>query len=148
LADQPEVRQVVEELYKLGGKPRARALETMWRSMYSQYRDYFAPHLDDHNLSIRRHAIMGAGYFKLTAHLDKITAAFEDEDLRDDALFAYALAMPGETSRGRVKGMLRKIDSIAHLNDHEAQLVMFALDQRLELAGLKPVFSEEQEDTD
>jgi uncharacterized protein YecA (UPF0149 family) len=65
-------------------------------------------------------------------------------------LFAYALAMPGETTRGRIRGMLRKIDTIAHLSSSEAELVMFALDERLRLAGLDPVFatadeSEEEE---
>ena len=42
--------------------------------------------------------------------------------------------MPGETTRGRVKGMLRKIDSIAHLSQAETELVMFALDERLRAA--------------
>ena len=61
--------------------------------------------------------------------------------MREDALFAYALAMPGETTRGRIRGMLRKIDTIAHLSSSEAELVMFALDERLRLAGLDPVFA-------
>ncbi len=65
------------------------------------------------------------------------------DDLREDALFAYALAMPGETTRGRIRGMLRKIDTIAHLSSSEAELVMFALDERLRLAGLDPVFAAE-----
>jgi uncharacterized protein YecA (UPF0149 family) len=51
--------------------------------------------------------------------------------------------MPGETTRGRIRGMLRKIDTIAHLSSSEAELVMFALDERLRLAGLDPVFAEE-----
>src|SRR5207248_10948923 len=66
------------------------------------------------------------------------------DDLRDDALFAYALAMPGETTRGRIKGMLRKIDGIAKLNQPETELVMFALDERLRLQVLSPVFESEQ----
>ena len=39
--------------------------------------------------------------------------------------------------------MLRKIDTIAHLSSSEAELVMFALDERLRLAGLDPVFAAE-----
>ena len=93
---------------------------------------------------ILRQALRGAGYFQLTRHADKIASYFDrDEpfdDLREDALFAYALAMPGETTRGRIRGMLRKIDSIAHLSQHETELVMFALDERLRLDGLAPVF--------
>jgi preprotein translocase subunit SecA len=54
--------------------------------------------------------------------------------------------MPGETTRGRVKGMLRKIDSIAKLSQAETELVMFALDERLRLHGLAPVFEAELAD--
>jgi hypothetical protein len=89
--------------------------------------------------------LRGAGYFQLTQQVDKIAGYFDRDDdmddLREDALFAYALAMPGETSRGRVRGMLRKIDSLAGLTREEADLVMFALDERLSLHGLDPVFS-------
>ena len=133
----------------MGGVPRARALEAMWRSLWPYYSKYFAQHLDDDDDEIVRHALMGTGYFRLTAHLDKVAAWFDDPDLRDDALFAYALAMPGETTRGRVKGMLRKIESIAGLSGDEANLVMFALDERLKLKGLDPVFLvEEEQDED
>ena len=54
--------------------------------------------------------------------------------------------MPGETTRGRVRGMLRKIDSIARLTHAETDLVMFALDERLRLHGLEPVFQTEDSD--
>jgi uncharacterized protein YecA (UPF0149 family) len=56
--------------------------------------------------------------------------------------------MPGETTRGRVRGMLRKVDELAQLDSDEADLVMFALDERLRLAGLKPVFEEGAEDAE
>ena len=124
---------------------RAKALESMWRSLWKPFARFFPPHLEDPNKEILRQAIRGAGYFQLTRHADKIASYFDREDdledLREDALFAYALAMPGETTRGRIRGMLRKIDSIAHLSSSEAELVMFALDERLRLAGLDPVFA-------
>ncbi len=77
---------------------------------------------------------------------DKIAKFFDDDDLREDALFAYALAMPGETTRGRAKGMLRKSDSITPLTHPEARLVAFAIDERLRLHGLEPVFENAGED--
>ncbi len=124
---------------------RAKALESMWRSLWKPYARFFPQHLEDPNKEIVRQAIRGAGYFQLTRHIDKIASYFDREDdledLREDALFAYALAMPGETTRGRIRGMLRKIDTIAHLSSSEAELVMFALDERLRLAGLDPVFA-------
>ena len=97
-----------------------------------------------------RQALRGAGYFRLTKHAEKIASYLDREGdlatLRDDALFAYALAMPGETTRGRSRGMLRKIDALADLDPTETDLVMFALDERLRLHGLEPVFAENGEE--
>ena len=45
-----------------------------------------------------------------------------------------------------MKGLLRKIDEVAcGLTEHEEELVKAALDERLKLYGLKPVFSDEEE---
>ncbi len=155
VADRDDVRQGIEALYAMCGKPRIKALEAMWRSLWEPYAKYFPEHLDDSqpenkDVDLLRHALRGAGYFRLTRYADRIAKFFDrDEpydDLRDDALFAYALAMPGETTRGRIKGMLRKIDSLAKLNPAETELVMFALDERLRLHGFAPVFEGELAD--
>ena len=152
VADKDDVSSALQALYEEDGAPpeksvvaRAKALEAMWRSLWTPFARFFPQHLEDPSKEILRQAIRGAGYFQLTRHTDKIASYFDREDdledLREDALFAYALAMPGETTRGRVRGMLRKIDTIAHLSSSEAELVMFALDERLRLAGLDPVFA-------
>jgi len=147
VADQDDVRPGIEALYETGGHGRAKALETMWRSLWEPYAKYFPQHLDDKDPAIVREALRGAGYFQLTRYTDKIAKYFDAAEpfhrLREDALFAYAIAMPGETTRGRVRGMLRKIDSISPLTQFETELVEFALDERLRLHGLQPVFSEE-----
>jgi hypothetical protein len=146
VADREDVNHALEALYEETGViPRAKALESMWRSLWKPYARFFPQHLDDESKEIVRQALRGAGYFQLTRHADKIASYFDREgdweDLREDALFAYALAMPGETTRGRIRGMLRKIDTLADLSASEAELVMFALDERLRLAGLDPVFA-------
>ena len=111
-ADRDDVRRELEALYEAGGLGRAKALESMWRSLYKPYARYFAPHLEDKDLAVLRQALRGAGYFRLTPYADKIATYFDAEgdleDLRDDALFAYALAMPGETTRGRALGCCAK----------------------------------------
>jgi hypothetical protein len=147
-ADKDEARRGIEALYETGGHARAKALEAMWRSLWEPYAKYFAGHLDEtEEISLLRQALRGAGYFRLTKQAEKIASYFDREGdlatLREDALFAYALAMPGETTRGRVRGMLRKIDTLADLDAAETDLVMFALDERLRLHGLAPVFQEE-----
>jgi len=148
VADRDDVRTGIEALYELGGKPRVRALEAMWRSLWQPYAKYFPAHLDEKDPAILRQALRGAGYFRLASHIDKVAKFFDAEgpyeDLREDALFAYALAVPGETTRGRIKGIFRKIDELAGLTPDEAALVEFALDERLRLHGLAPVFEAER----
>ena len=150
VADRDDVRKGLEVLYEMGGKARIKALEAMWRSLWEPYAKYFPPHLDDKDPKLLRQAIRGAGYFRLTRYADKIAGFFDREDpyddLREDALFAYALAMPGETTRGRARGLLRKIDALAGLSQTETELVMFALDERLRLHGLAPVFEAGEEE--
>ncbi|HEV1287178.1 MAG TPA: SEC-C metal-binding domain-containing protein [Bryobacteraceae bacterium] len=148
-ADKDDARRGIEALYELGGHARAKALEAMWRSLWEPYAKYFAQHLEEtEEIAILRQALRGAGYFRLTRCAEKIASYLDREGdlatLREDALFAYALAMPGETTRGRIRGMLRKIDELAELDQTETDLVMFALDERLRLTGLAPVFAEEE----
>jgi len=147
VGDRDDVRRAIEALYAEGGPARVKALEAMWRSLWEPYAKFFPPHLDEKDPKLVREALRGAGYFRLTRYADKIASYFDREepfaDLREDALFAYALAMPGETTRGRVKGMLRKIESITPLSHFETELVQFGLDERLRLNRLDPVFSAE-----
>jgi hypothetical protein len=150
VGDRDDVRIGFEALYEMGGAARAKALEAMWRSLWGGYAKYFAQHLEDSDPKIVREALRGSGYFQLTREAERIAKYFDAAEpfdhLREDALFAYALAMPGETTRGRVKGMLRKIDSIATLTPFEKELVQFGLDERLRLSGLTPVFSAESQE--
>jgi hypothetical protein len=121
-------------------------MEAMWRSVHPSFRDYFAKHLDDSELEVRRAAIWGVGYYGLKGELGQIRRFFDDEELRSDALFAYVLAMPGQVSRGRVKGLLSKIENEAQgLTEMEEELVKAALDERLLLAGKEPVFLQQED---
>ncbi|HEY7307452.1 MAG TPA: hypothetical protein VH601_25230 [Bryobacteraceae bacterium] len=144
-ADRNEVRAAIAELYN-APEGRAKALEAMWRSMHPSFRDYFSKHLGDPDLEVRRGAIWGVGYYAIRSELDRIRKFFEDEDLRSDAIFAYALALPGEISRGRMKGLLARIEKDARgLSEIEEELVKAALDERLMLAGKEPVFRQQED---
>jgi hypothetical protein len=141
--DRNEVRQAIIDLYAIPAG-RAKALESMWRSVHPSFKDYFAKHLDDADIEIRRGALWGVGYYGLKSELDKVRQVFEDEDLRSDALFAYTLALPADISRGRMKGLLARIEKDAKgLTQMEAELVKAALDERLLLAGKEPFFRQE-----
>ncbi len=139
-ADRNEVRQAILDLYE-NPEGRARALEAMWRSMHPSFRDKFAAHLDDADLEVQRGAIWGVGYYGLKSELDRLRKFFSNEELRADALFAYALITPAELSRGRMKSLLARIEKDAKgLTESEEELVKTALDERLVLAGKEPVF--------
>ena len=80
-----------------------------WRSLWQPYAKFFPEHLYRHSdLKIVREALRGAGYFELTRYADQIAKYFDADEpsiiCAEDALFAYALAMPGDTTRGRVRG--------------------------------------------
>src|SRR5437763_12536751 len=125
---------------------RAKALDAMWRSVHPSFRDYFPKHLDDADLEIRLGAVWGVGYYGLRTQLDRVRKLLEHDELRSDALFAYALALPIDLSRGRVKGLLARIEKDAHgLSEMEEELVKTALDERLMLAGKEPVFAEQED---
>jgi hypothetical protein len=155
VADRDDVQEALEALYVEGESPekslaRAKALEAMWRSLWKPYAKYFPGNLDHSDPAVVRQALRGAGYFQLTREAEKIASYFDREGkfetVRDDALFAYALAMPGQTTRGRIRGLFRKIDALADLSRNEAEMVEFALDERLKLHGFAPVFAGEGED--
>ncbi len=144
-ADRNEVRAAILQLYQ-DPAGRAKALEAMWRSVHPSFRENFARHLGDGDLETRRAAVWGVGYYGLRSELDKIRKLFDDEELRSDALFAYALAIPGEISRGRMKGLLARIERDARgLSELEEDLVKAALDERLMLAGKEPFFAQEDD---
>jgi hypothetical protein len=144
-ADRNEVRAAIVELYDTS-HGRAKALEAMWRSLHPSFREYFARHLEDADLEIRRGAVWGIGYYGLKSELDRVRKLFDDEDLRSDALFAYALALPADVSRGRMKALLTRVEKDAQgLSEMEEELVKAALDERLMLAGKEPFFGEQRD---
>ena len=103
--------------------------------------------LDDPNREVRRNAILAVGYLGMTPYLDRLRRFLSDDELREDALYAYALAMPGETTPGKIRGMYRKIDEVAGgLSLVEDEVVKAALDYRLEREGYAPQFGVEAEE--
>jgi hypothetical protein len=144
-ADRNEVRKAIIELYA-EPEARAKALEAMWRSMHPGFRDYFAKHLDDADQEVQRNAIWGVGYHGLRSELERLRQFFANEALRSDALFAYALVLPTDVSKSRMKGWLSRIEKDAKgLSEMEEELVKAALDERLMLAGKEPVFRDQED---
>ena len=113
----------------------------MARSFDRRFTSYPPEHLDDPDSDIKTQAIWGIGYLGLSQEAPRLVELFDDEDFRSDALFAYTLAVPGETSTGRVRALLKKVEEAAGgFREDEEDLVRIALDQRLMLHGKSPVF--------
>ncbi|HYL78923.1 MAG TPA: SEC-C metal-binding domain-containing protein [Bryobacteraceae bacterium] len=149
LAQQCDNKIVFDAIENLYANPRSRpkALKAMARSFDRRFAAYPPKHLDDPDPEIKRQAIWGIGYLNIGSEASRLVPFFDDDEFRSDALFAYAIAVPGETSRGRIPALLRKVDEAAGgFKPDEEELVEIALDQRLMLHGKEPFFSAQDEE--
>lgn len=136
----PAVTTATLEFYE-NEETRLKAIEAMWRSLDRTWASYFPKHLDDPNPDIRRVALRGCGTMGLSAELGRIRAFLKDDDVRDDALFAYAMVAPSKVSPAYLRPLLKKIEKEAGgYREEEEEIVRMALDERLRAAGKEPVF--------
>jgi len=143
LAEQSENVAVYQAILSLYQDPRgrAKALKAMARSFDKRFATYPPKHLNDPDPEIKTQAIWGVGYLDLSAEAPRLAEFFDDGQFRTDALFAYTLSIPGETSPGRVRALMGKVEQAAGgFREDEEELVRIALDQRLMLHGKNPVF--------
>lgn len=148
VSNQPPIREYAEQFYE-DPATRAAAMSAMWNSLDKSFAKYFPKHLDDPDIDVRKQAISGVGYLGIHDAAERLQAFFSDDDLRANAIFAYALAIRGEVSPGRVRGLFRRIEqAVGALSEAETELVEVALDERLMLNGHKPVFRPQDDDED
>jgi HEAT repeat protein len=144
----PEVRQHILEFYE---RPESRvaAIETMWRTSDPVYAPFFSRHLDDPDVEIQRQAISGVGFLRMHAEAGRLEKFFLNEDIRTEALYAYALAAPGKVTAVHARQVFAKLEELAGgFSVAEADLVESALDNLLVMHGRKPVFSADDEPED
>lgn len=143
-AEKQPVRKFAEEFYNYP-ESRAAAIGAMWRSLDRNFAKYVAPHVTDKDPEIRDEAILGVGYLCISEAAEELRKHFEDADVRSDALFAYALSVRHEISKGRMQTLLGEIEEAAGgFTGGEEDLVKMALDERLLLNGRDPVFFPER----
>lgn len=148
-AGKEPVRSYAIEFYE-NPKTRVEAMEAMRNSFDRSFASYFPSHLDDSDPEIKREAIYGVGYLGITDQADQLKRFFDDDEYRSDALFAFALSVRADISRGRIKALFRRIEDMAGgFADEEVEIVQLALDERLLLQGHQPVFyaGEEEEES-
>jgi hypothetical protein len=135
-----EMKDRAKELYEVVSE-RKHVLKAMWRSMDQSYASYMRFHLDDPDVEVCEQAIFGVGYLNIVSEAQRLEKYMQFEPLRVPALFNYALVVPGPKDRMGVKSILKKVDKVAQgLTSEETDVVKTALDRRLEMKGMKPVF--------
>jgi hypothetical protein len=145
--EDPAVRRHILEFYERP-EARAAALEAMWRTSDPGFAPFFSRHLDDPDVELQRQAIVGVGFLRMHAEAGRLEELFDHEELRSEALYAYALAVPGKVTALHARQVLAKIEELAEgLSPEEEDLVKAALDHLLELYGRNPVFSTEDLDS-
>jgi HEAT repeat protein len=141
--DFPGLHDMILAFYRAPGG-RAQALKAMWRSADRRFAQYIASNLDDPDLEVRRQTITAAGFLGVTGVLRQIEECFDDDDLRESSLYSYALLSPGETSPARMRSLFRKIEELAgELSETDEMVIRDALDVRLQMHGLDPLFVKE-----
>ncbi len=125
---------------------RAAAVEAMWRSQNEIYVPSFGPALRDADPDVRIEAVRGVGAFPIPSLAIELIPLFNDDELRGDALYAYASAVNAKISPKSVQRLLDEIEKKADgLTRSELEAVTGALDQRLEIEGFAPVFHPEDD---
>jgi hypothetical protein len=79
--------------------------------------------------------------------LGRLRSYFEDADVREDALHAYAMTLPGEPTAAKMRSLLNRVDKDAGgLDEAEGEIVQMALDERMRLAGKSAVFFRDEDE--
>ncbi|MGE5645136.1 MAG: HEAT repeat domain-containing protein [Acidobacteriota bacterium] len=131
---------LMREFYR-NPETRAQALKAMWHSGDRAFETNAVKALDDPDLEVRRQAVTAIGILGVVSQLGRLESLFEDEDLRESSLYAYALAAPSPTTPSRMRKLFRKIEDLAGgFNDDEAMIVGRALDDRLESNEYDAIF--------
>ena len=140
------LKEALLDFYHSFPEQRPRVIKAMWRTLDKTWAKYIVEAVGSDNDDVREQAVLGIGNLTLSSEVDKLERLFGHERLRPAALYSYALAAPGETSRPRMKSLITLIEKLADgLDDEEVELVESALDERLAIRGLKPIFHVEDD---
>jgi len=145
-ASDSRVQAAILEAYE-DESTRAAALQTMWRTLDERYRKYFALNLKSEDTDIRRQAVQGVGAFPLSDLAFELIPLFQDEEVREEAIFSYALEVKHNTTPKSVNKLYDMIvEKAGGLSESEEETLAVALDRRLEREGFEPVFMPNEHD--
>src|SRR5207249_9408776 len=121
-------------------------MQAMAMSQDPRFERYFRERLDDPDRDVRAQAIFGIAALEMESDAPRLVAFFKDEELRGEALPAYAMAASCEPSRAGLRRLLKKIDGLAGgLSGEEEELIQATLNARAERYGMELIFGEDGE---
>lgn len=124
---------------------RAAAVEAMWRTRDRRYLRPIAAALKSGDTAVVREAISAVGVLPAEELAIELVPFFQNEELREAALFSYALAVRHDTTPKSVRRLWEKIaERAGGLSDAEEEEVARALDMRLEREGYRRMFFPEE----
>ena len=145
---EPGSTQVQSAMLEFYAQPdsRAAALQAMAISQDPKFARYFRERLGDPDHNVCAQAIFGIAALDMESDAPRLVPFFNAEDLRAEALPAYAMSASSEPSRAGLRRLFKKIDDLAGgLSLDEEAAVKEALNARAERDELGPVFGEEGE---
>lgn len=141
-----DLRRAAEQAWERA-ETRAAALQAMWRMRDRRFLRQIAASLKSDDPAVVVEAIRAIGALPAPELAIELVPFFQHEELREDALFSYALAVRHETTPKSVRRLFGLIaERAGGLSDHEEEIVASALDARLEREGYRPVFFPEEDE--
>ncbi len=141
-----EFRRFVLQAYDRA-ETRAAAVEAMWRTRSRRYLPQIAAALKSGDPAVAREAIYAVGVLPAEELALELVPFFQHDDLREAALFSYALAVRHETTPKSVRRLFEKIaERAGGLSGEEEEEVAHALDMRLAREGYRPMFFPEEDE--
>jgi hypothetical protein len=141
-----ELQRLVLEAYE-NSQTRAAAVEAMWRMHDRRYLPQIAAALKSEDTAVALQAIQAVGVLAAEDLAIELVPFFQHEELREAALFSYALAVRHDTTPKSVRRLFEKIaERAGGLSDEEEKDVALALDIRLERGGYRRMFFPEEGD--
>lgn len=142
----PEVDRAIGAFYRAPAT-RAAALNAIVVSQDRRYSALVLEALGSEDHETHRSAIRACGALELGEAGPHLRSLFDHEELRTDALIAYALSAPIRVTSRSIEQLLADIERMAGaLTFEEIELVEHALDVRLANAGLPRLFYPEYDD--
>ena len=117
----------------------------MAATLEPRFAAYFPKHLADPDFDIRFQAVQGVGMLEISQAAPALVPLFDDQELRRDALHAYALSAPCPPNRREMRRLYERIGRLADLNEDEAVEVKEAVNLRLARHELEPLFDSDGE---